>query len=36
VQILQEGTPTTRDFRLDRVRIFVNGDNIVTTAPRTA
>jgi hypothetical protein len=24
VHVLKEGTPVTRDYRLDRVRIFVN------------
>lgn len=25
IQVLPENSPTTRDFRPDRVRIFVNG-----------
>lgn len=33
VQILEEGGMMTMDFREDRVRIFVNGDGIVTQTP---
>jgi len=33
VQILPELGPTTMDFRTDRVRIFVNGQNKVAHAP---
>lgn len=29
-----EGSPTTRDFRLNRVRIFHNDKNIVISVPR--
>ena len=35
VQILKEGTPVTKDLRRDRVRIFVDDDNIVKRVPRT-
>ncbi|CAD8208153.1 unnamed protein product [Paramecium octaurelia] len=34
VQVLAEGSPTTRDFRMNRVRIFHNDKNIVVQAPR--
>lgn len=33
VQILPEGSPCTRDFRTDRVRVFVNGQNKVVQKP---
>ena len=35
VQILLEGSPCTRDFRPNRVRVFVDNHNIVTSVPRT-
>ncbi|CAD8085834.1 unnamed protein product [Paramecium primaurelia] len=34
VQVLLEGSPTTRDFRINRVRIFHNDKNIVVSVPR--
>lgn len=34
VIILPEGSPCTRDFRMDRVRVFVNSENKVVAAPR--
>lgn len=34
VQILGENDVTTRDFRVDRVRIFTNGEGVVTRPPR--
>jgi len=33
VEILGENAPCTMDFRTDRVRIFVNKDNKVVSAP---
>ena len=33
VHILPEGTPTTRDFRPNRVRIFVDEEGIVRSPP---
>jgi hypothetical protein len=35
VQVLPEGSPVTRDFRMNRVRVFVNNDGVVQQAPRT-
>jgi hypothetical protein len=35
VQIVNELSPCTMDFREDRVRIFVNNDNKVVAPPRT-
>ncbi|CAL8989888.1 unnamed protein product [Prunus brigantina] len=32
-QIVLEGTPVTRDFRCDRVRVWVDTDGIVTRVP---
>ncbi len=32
--VLPEGSPVTRDYRLNRVRIFVDANGIVTTVPR--
>ena len=29
-----EGSMVTMDYRLDRVRVYVDGDNIVTQMPR--
>lgn len=34
VQVLKKGSPTTRDYRLDRVRIFVDEEGIVTNIPK--
>ena len=34
VQVLPEGSIVTMDYSEERVRIFVNGDGIVTTTPR--
>lgn len=34
VQVLDENAPTTRDFRTNRVRIFVNADGVVVKPPR--
>ncbi|CAD8109331.1 unnamed protein product [Paramecium sonneborni] len=34
VQVLIEGSMTTRDFRINRVRIFHNDQNIVVSIPR--
>lgn len=33
VEILDENAATTRDYRPYRVRIFINGDGVVTRAP---
>lgn len=33
VVILPEGSPVTRDYNPFRVRVFVNGDNVVTSPP---
>ncbi|KAM3576756.1 hypothetical protein VYU27_001351 [Nannochloropsis oceanica] len=33
VIVLPKNAPTTRDFRLDRVRVFIEGDNTVARAP---
>ncbi|CAL2225077.1 unnamed protein product [Prunus armeniaca] len=33
-QIVLEGTPVPKDFRCDRVRVWVNTDGIVTRVPR--
>ena len=35
VVIVGENKPVTRDYRFDRVRIFVNENNIVVREPRT-
>ena len=35
VEILPQGSPTTRDYRLDRVRLFVDGNNKIVQEPRT-
>ncbi|CAF0977759.1 unnamed protein product [Rotaria sordida] len=32
-QVLPQGSPTTRDYRLDRVRLFVDGNNKVVQTP---
>ncbi|KAA8527721.1 hypothetical protein F0562_035410 [Nyssa sinensis] len=32
-QILLEGTPVTKDFRCDRVRVFVDKKDIVVQVP---
>ncbi|CAN0898337.1 Proteinase inhibitor [Linum grandiflorum] len=32
--VLREGTPVTRDFRCDRVWVWVNDDRVVTSIPR--
>lgn len=34
VVVLPQGSPITRDFRLDRVRVFVDGNNKVVGVPR--
>ncbi|KAK3190265.1 hypothetical protein Dsin_029826 [Dipteronia sinensis] len=34
VIVVKSGSFVTGDFRCDRVRIFVNGDGIVTSEPR--
>ena len=34
-QVLPEGAPCTRDYRLNRVRIFVDGNNKIVQEPRT-
>jgi len=34
IQILRENQPATMDYRLDRVRIFINGAGRVVMAPR--
>jgi len=34
IQVLPEGSPTTRDYRIDRVRIFVDDNNKVVEVPR--
>ncbi len=36
VIILPEGTPVTRDYRWNRVRIFVDDNGKVVSAPRIA
>ncbi|UJR36016.1 hypothetical protein I4U23_028755 [Adineta vaga] len=35
VEIKQDGSPCTRDYRLDRVRLFVDDNNKIIRAPRT-
>lgn len=35
VVVMPENSPCTRDFRPDRVRVFVNGENKVVKAPHT-
>ncbi|CAF0730403.1 unnamed protein product [Rotaria sordida] len=35
VEIKPEGAPTTRDFRLNRVRLFVDDNNAIVKEPRT-
>lgn len=35
VHVLAEGSPCTMDFRTNRVRVFVNGQGIVTSVPYT-
>ncbi|CAF0731799.1 unnamed protein product [Rotaria sordida] len=35
VEIKPEGAPTTRDFRTNRVRLFVDGNNAIVKEPRT-
>ncbi|CAL1383193.1 unnamed protein product [Linum trigynum] len=32
--VLREGTPVTRDFRCNRVWVWVNDHRVVITAPR--
>jgi hypothetical protein len=34
VEVLNELSPCTMDFRTDRVRVFVNADKKVVAAPR--
>ncbi|KAG8653977.1 hypothetical protein MANES_05G086480v8 [Manihot esculenta] len=31
--VLKEGTPVTKDFRTNRVRVWVDENNVVTQAP---
>jgi hypothetical protein len=33
-QVLDQNAPCTRDFRMNRVRIFINGEGVVVKAPR--
>ena len=33
IEIIAEGSVVTQDFRTDRVRVWVDADNIVFTAP---
>lgn len=35
VIVLPENSPVTRDLRMDRVRIFVDGNGVVSHAPHT-
>ena len=35
VQVLPEGSICTMDYRTNRVRVFVNGQGIVTSVPHT-
>jgi len=35
VEVMNENSPCSRDHREDRVRIFVNDDNHVVSAPQT-
>jgi hypothetical protein len=35
VQVMSENSPCTRDYRPDRVRIFVNAENHVVSPPQT-
>ncbi|KAJ0981574.1 hypothetical protein J5N97_009829 [Dioscorea zingiberensis] len=32
--VLSEDSPVTKDFRFNRVRVFVNEDGVVTIVPR--
>lgn len=34
IHILLEGSPVTRDYRFNRIRIFTNEEGVVTTVPR--
>ena len=34
-EILPEGSPTTRDYRIERVRLFVDAKNKIVQEPRT-
>jgi hypothetical protein len=34
VVVIQEGSPVTADYRLDRVRIFVDGKGNVSSVPQ--
>jgi hypothetical protein len=34
-EILPEGSPTSRDYRIERVRLFVDGKNKIVQEPRT-
>lgn len=34
VIVMPQGAPCTRDYRLDRVRVFVDNDQKVVSAPR--
>ena len=34
IQVLPQGSATTRDFRINRVRVFVNGEGVVVDPPR--
>lgn len=35
VQVVLDGSPVTRDFRFNRVRVFVDANDIVVSVPRT-
>jgi len=35
VEVKEEKSPCTMDYRVDRVRIFVNADKKVVSAPQT-
>ena len=34
-EIKQQGAPCTRDYRIKRVRLFVDGNNKITQVPHT-
>jgi hypothetical protein len=34
-EVLPEGSPCTRDYRINRVRIFVDGNNKIVQTPHT-
>jgi len=35
VEVMNENSPCTMDYRVDRVRIFVNAENHVVSPPQT-